>query len=299
MKRTLIIAFIIVLTAFIFCCKKDIPNEENPENGNISDTISNPTDTTGVIPTDTIIDPITNPSDTITEPVSPPVDTITNPITNPTDTITDPGNTGGNIDTIVAAINRKDTLTLSFQYGEDGTSPDWTNIYVVWLEAPNFIQNMFVCQKLIKGGLTGTALPYWKVNKYPQSSKPEIDAVTSATIKNVDFAITKVIKDSTLKSVTVNFETDRSFDPNDWFDNQPAILYSATINLEDTTSNYELLPIGWTPNEGTQNQVDNTPMGKLQNEMRYITHYKNGSVFGDKDQRGATKMVKKISVHVK
>lgn len=279
MKRILTFAFVIVFTVFIFSCTKDFPNEENPDNGIITDTTSNPTDTTGngVIPTDSITDPNTNPADTITDPID----------------------IGENTDTIFTAINRKDTLTLTFQYGEDGTSPDWTNIYVIWLEAPNFIQNMFVCEKLIKGGLTGTALPYWKVNKYSQSSNSEIDAVTSATIKNTDFAITKVINDSTLKSITVNFETDRSFDPNDWFDNQPAILYSATINLEDTISNYELVPVGWTPNEDTQNQVANTPMGKLQDEMRYITHYENNSSFGDTDPREATKMVKKISVFIK
>jgi len=297
MNKTAIISFVILFTTFTYSCTKNIPVEENPDSGNVTDTTSNPTDTTGngSTPTDTISNPTNNPTDTIISPT----DTITDPNTNPTDTITDPGDNGENTDTITVEINRKDTLTLSFQYGEDGTSPDWTNIYVIWMEAPGFIQNMFVCQKLIKGGLTGTALPYWKVNKYPQSSKNEIDAVTSATIGNTDFVITKVIKDSTLKSVTVNFETDRSFDPNDWFDNQPAILYSTTINLEDTTSNYELVPVGWTPNEDTKNQVDNTPMGKLQNEMRYISNYKNGSGFGDKDPRGATKMVKKISVEVK
>jgi len=287
MKRKVSVILLILFQLFIFSCSKNIPVDENPDNGNVTDTTSNPVDTTGNgnTPGDTISDPPINPTDTITDPNSNPVDTITDP------------NTPG--DTIVTAFNRKDTLTLRFEYGEDGTSPDWKNIYVIWMEAPGFIQNMFVCQKLIKGGLTGTALPYWKVNKYPQSLKTEIDAVTSATIGNLDFTITKVIKDSTLKNVTVNFETDRSFDPNDWFDNQPAILYSATINLDDTLSNYELLPVGWTPNEDTKNQVDNTPMGQLQNEMRYITHFKNGSGFGNKDPRGATKMVKKITVNVK
>ncbi len=286
MERKVTIFLLILFNLFIFSCTKNISVDENPDNGNVTDTTSNPVDTNdnGNTPGDTISDPPINPTDTNTNPI---------------DTITVPNTIGDHSDTIVTAINRKDTLTLRFEYGEDGTSPDWKNIYVIWMEAPGFIQNMFVCQKLIKGGLTGTALPYWKVNKYPQSLKTEIDAVTSATMGNIDFTITKVIKDSTLKTVTVNFETDRSFDPNDWFDNQPAILYSATINLNDTLSNYELSPVGWTPNEDTKNQVKNTPMGQLQNEMRYITHYKNGSSFGDKDPRGATKMVKKITVTVK
>jgi hypothetical protein len=273
MKKDILFLLFILLLLFNPGCKKNTPVDDNngketvdtTGNGNTGNEV---TDTTG------------NGNQT-------------------TDTITNPGGNGGTTDTIKTTINRKDTITLTFQYGENGPSSDYKNIYVIWLEAPNFIQNMYICKKLIVGGLTNTALPYWKVNKYPLSTTAEIDAVTGATKPNCNFTITTVIKDTTLKDLTINFETDRSFDPNDWFDNQPAILYQATLKLNDTLSDYELLPVGWTPNEDTENQVSNTPMGKLQNEMRYITNYKDGSGFGEKDQRGATKMVKKITVKLK
>jgi hypothetical protein len=285
MKISSFLVFIFVIVMIVSgCSKTDVP-DSNGDKDNVTDTTSNgnnngneTTDTTSTNVPDTTI--ISNPDTTITN--------------NP-----DPGDNGEVTDSLTPETNKKDTITLSFFYGENGPSSDYKNIYVAWMEAPGFIQNMVVCRKLIAGGLTGTALPYWKINKYPLSSNAEVDAVTSATKGNTDFTITTVIKDSTLKNLTINFETDRSFDPNDWFDNQPAILYSATINLEDTLSSYELSPIGWTPNESTENQVENTPMGKLQNEMKYITNYKKDSGFGEKDSRCATKMVKKISVLIK
>lgn len=199
----------------------------------------------------------------------------------------------------VTETNIKDTITVNFQYGEDGPSSDYKNIYAIWMEASNFLQNISICQKIIKGGLTGTALPYWKINKYPHSSSTEVDAVTSATIQSKDFTISAAIKDTSIKEFTLYFETDRSFDPNDWFGNQPAILYAANINLNNTTTEYELQPVGWTPNEDTENEVENTPIGVLQPEMKYITNYKSGSSFGATDPRGATKMAKKITVNIK
>jgi hypothetical protein len=286
MKKIASSLFILLILIFLFTCSKNNNPDDNQGKDPVTDTISNSdtinnhevTDTTLTGDDDDIPDDITD-STTVVDP-----DSI---------------NTGEVTDTIPLTVNKKDTLILSFQYGEDGPSPDWKNIYVVWLEAPGFIQNMYVCRKLIAGGLTNTALPYWKVNKYPLSSTDEIDAVTAATKANTDFTITTILKDTTLKNLTINFETDRSFDPNDWFDNQPAILYSASINLDDTLSIYELLPVGWTPNEGTENIVANTPMGKLQNEMGYISNYKKGAGFGEKDPRGASKMVKKITVTFK
>jgi len=289
-KLSLLILIFFVFTFFLGCSKNDIANG-NGGKETVTDTTSNgnnnghqTADTTSTNIRDTTI-------------VNPPDTSII--ITPDTTNTNNPGNNGEITDSVTTKRNKKDTVTLSFFYGEDGPSPDYKNIYVAWMEAPGFIQNMVICRKLIAGGLTGTALPYWKVNKYPLSSGDEVDAVTSATKGNTDFTITTVIKDSTIKNLTINFETDRSFDPNDWFDNQPAVLYSVKINLEDTLSDYELAPIGWTPNETTEDQVENTPMGKLQSEMRYIANYKKDAGFGEKDARGATKMVKKISVQVK
>ncbi len=189
-------------------------------------------------------------------------------------------------------------FTLNFRYGVDLTPTAYKNIYVIWAEnkASSFIQNISVCSKLVNGGLTGTALPYWKTNVNPNSENEEIDAVTGATQANTDFSVSFDLKNNTVREFTLFFEVDRSFNPNDWFDDQPSLLYSADINLDDNVTEYELLPTGWTPNENTQNIISNTPMGTLQNELRYITHHKDNSSFGDVDERGAVKMVGKITV---
>ena len=195
----------------------------------------------------------------------------------------------------------QDTIVVNFEYGVDLTPIPYKNIYSIWIEdtTSGFIQNINVCQKLIQGGLTGIGLPYWKINKYSVSSRHEIDAVTSATKANTNFSVSSVIRDKTVRKFILYFEVDRAYEPNDWFSDQPALLYSVNINIDDRTSVYELLPIGWTPNEYQQNIIPNTPMGKLQTEMRYITNSKAGLLFGAADTRSSTKMVKKITATLK
>jgi hypothetical protein len=197
-------------------------------------------------------------------------------------------------------ISYRYTISVNFEYGVDLSPVEYKDIYVIWIEdmASGFLQNINVCQKLITGGITGTVLPYWKINKFPVSSRSEVDAVTSATTANSNFSVSAVIKENTVRKFVLYFEIDRAYEPNDWFSDQPALLYSANINLDESQSEYELLPAGWTPNEETQNIIQNTPMGKLQNEMRYITNLKTGSSFGAADSRSATKMVKKITATV-
>lgn len=201
---------------------------------------------------------------------------------------------------IVGGTEKNYSIKVTFEYGEDGPSSNYKNIYVVWMEnkQANFIQNMRICQKLVTGGLTNTALPFWKMNTYPSSSKSEIDAVTSATVPNKNFAVAAFLKDTAIREFDLFFEIDRSFESNDWFSDQPALLYSTTINLDDLQNEYELQPLGWTPNEGTQNKIPNTPAGQLQKEMRFITHHKDGEGFGEPDERASTKMVKSITAKI-
>jgi len=198
-------------------------------------------------------------------------------------------------------ISWRYTISVNFEYGVDLSPTKYKNIYVIWIEdkTSGFIQNINVCQKLITGGLAETALPFWKMNKYLVSSSAEVDAVTSATIANSDFSVSAVLKDTAVREFVLYFEIDRAYESNDWFSDQPALLFSTNINLDESKSIYELLPIGWTPNEKTQNIIQDTPMGKLQNEMRYITNLKAGSSFGAADTQSATKMVKKITATVK
>lgn len=197
-------------------------------------------------------------------------------------------------------ISYKYTISVNFEYGVSLSPIEYKDIYVIWIEdkASGFLQNISVCQKLITGGITGTVLPYWKINKYPVSSRSEVDAVTSATIANSNFSVSTVMKDNTVRRFVLYFEIDRAYEPNDWFSDQPALLYSANINLDESPSEYELLPAGWTPNEQSQNIIQNTPMGILQNEMKYITNHKTASSFGSADSKSATKMVKKITATV-
>jgi len=191
-------------------------------------------------------------------------------------------------------------IVVNFDYGVDLTPTAYKNIYVIWIEdiASGFIQNINVCQKLLNGGLTDTALPYWKMNKYLHSSGSEVDAVTSATKANTSFSVSASLKDAAVRKFVLYFEIDRAYEPNDWFPDQPSLLYSVSINLDENKTQYELSPSGWTPNEKSQNIIQNTPIGQLQNEMRYITNHKEGSSFGASDSRSATKMVKKITVSI-
>jgi hypothetical protein len=96
----------------------------------------------------------------------------------------------------------------------------------------------------------------------------------------------------------VFFEIDRSFEPNDWFTDQPAVLYSADIDLDHLAPSYTLQPVGWTPNENTENAIPNTPKGVLQKEMRYITNHKSNGAFGSADARCLTSIVKQITATV-
>ena len=87
---------------------------------------------------------------------------------------------------------------------------------------------------------------------------------------------------------------DHSFDRNDWFNNQPAILFAATIDLPATRAEKVLSFIGWTPNEGTNNMVPGAQSGELQKETRYITRHKDGEGFGEPDPRSSTFMVEQL-----
>jgi hypothetical protein len=195
------------------------------------------------------------------------------------------------------------SYNLQIQYTHGNSL--YNNIYVLWLESDDssFLQNLKVCERLVNGySLTNTALPYWKINKLPVSSTAEVSAVTGATIRNQSFSFTAQLKAGAPKKFRIYFETDRSFDSNAWFSDQPAQLYSALIDLDSATTTYDLVFYGWTPNEGTQNIIANTPPGILQKELRYITNLKDTSAadgFGGVDTaNSATTMVTKITVTV-
>lgn len=198
----------------------------------------------------------------------------------------------------VTRVQPTPTLTLSFVYGVDygvsgKTSAD--NIYVAWIEKMDgtVIQNLTVCNRLLNGTLTNTALPFWKFNRY-DAAQVTADAVTGATKKKQDFSATKALKDPSVTKFKVCFETDRSFDPNDWFDDQPALLYSAIVDLANPQPSYALTLEAWTPNEGTAPQIAKyfataPKAGEKQTILDFITNKKDPSstettaVFGAAD----------------
>jgi hypothetical protein len=196
------------------------------------------------------------------------------------------------------------SLQINFQIGT--LSPYngvyYKNIYVAWIKnsSTSFIQNLGVCTKLRGSTLTGTVLPYWKTNIFPSSDTTELDAVTGATMANQDFSLAaQTLKDGSQRKFTVYFETDRSFEANDWFTDQPALLYSADVDLDSGVTDYTLTPCGWTRNEHNGNVTGDDPatliLGTLQTEIRYITEKKP---FGTADSASAANMVKNISLKI-
>lgn len=228
-------------------------------------------------------------------------------------TVDSSGNTSAGVAGYVttSATKTSYSLTISFQYG---TTPPHTggsgkNVYAIWIENSDrsFIQNLYICTRLTDGSLTGTALPYWKTKVYTDSDcdSTEVNAVTGATAALQDFTVIKSLKDLTKRQFTVYYETDQSYEPNDWFaKNQPAILYSAYIDIDDVSvTSYELTPAGWTADEATivsgNIPFSGLTFGTFITEMRYITNYKDGSGFGATDTaRSATQAVEKITLTI-
>jgi len=204
------------------------------------------------------------------------------------------------------------TLQLDFAYGTDGNTSG-SNVYVAWVEdmSGNVIQNLVICNRVLGIGktLTNTALPFWKTYRY-NAQQVALDAVTGATIAKQDFSVSRAYKSTSIAKFKVCFETDRSFDINDWFTDQPALLYSAIVDLANPQASYPLTLEAWTPNEGTKDTLSAYNMGSLgvgvrQTILGFITNKKNPSTppaysFGDVDTaQSSTCFVKSITLTIK
>jgi len=204
------------------------------------------------------------------------------------------------------------TLQLDFAYGIDGNTSG-SNIYVAWIEDMdgNVIQNLVICNRVLGIGktLTNTALPFWKTFRY-NAAQVDLDAVTGATIAKTDFSVSRTFKSTTITKFKVCFETDRSFDINDWFTtDQPALLYSAIVDLTKAQTSYSLTLEAWTPNEGTKDTLSaylgSLSVGVRQTITGFITNKKNASTppaysFGALDTaQSSTCFVKSITLTIK
>jgi hypothetical protein len=193
------------------------------------------------------------------------------------------------------------TLVLDYTFGSYSGAPN--NIYVVWAEnaAEGYYQPFAICERLLNGTLTGSdVLPYWHLGAYPEMSQTDVDAVTGATQAQQNLSFTLNLPASAPDRFSLFFETDVSFDPNDWFGDQPAILYQADIDFTDLQASYVLSFVGWTAHStilaesraATGN--DQLAAGELQTETRFITHHEDQTSpdgFGDPDDRTQTSLV--------
>ena len=229
----------------------------------------------------------------------------------------------GSVDLSTADAN---TLIVDFT---DGTAGEYRKkVYTIWIEdlSGNFLKNINVCTRINLQNLTGTALPYWEMNKRSSATEDEIDAVTSATVQDGDFK--KYTSLSGLPdNFTVCFEVDHSFDENDWFDDvqidlngdgdysdpgevnvggdQPAILYKIDVDLNSGSPFNAVpdVPFGWTPNNNTNSYDDyentipgmNVNAGELQESPEYIIYHADGTSL---DDRRSTKLVGGIEVTI-
>lgn len=192
---------------------------------------------------------------------------------------------------------------MSYDYGSDvHDNPGRGNVFVAWIENPSesFLQNIIVCEKLTNNSLSGDALPFWTLGRYPEC-QTEADAMASATKARQDVTVDFTLDSNAPDTFTLYFETDRSSEYNDWFpvptggDNyvsdQPALLYKADIDLNTATDSWTLEFVGWTPNSDTPRIIPMTN-GNLYTETRYITHHKSGTSFGTVDSvQQSSKMV--------
>ncbi|MBN2340070.1 MAG: hypothetical protein JXX29_14950 [Deltaproteobacteria bacterium] len=195
----------------------------------------------------------------------------------------------------IVSTDGADEITVTLIEDPDNSPPI---VYVIWLENEDhtFVQNLYICSRVIDGSLTGTPLPYWYMNKRNNS---EIDGLSGATVVP-SFTVSRELAEEASGNITVYAEVDHSFDNNDWFINQPALLYAVDVNLNQIHASYTMTPIGWT--KASQNTytaavgAPTTEDGELNTEMRYITHTSSDGGFGEEDERSATHMVESIRV---
>lgn len=152
--------------------------------------------------------------------------------------------------------------------------------YAIWMrnEALNYTKNIYLGNILKR---TVKAYPYWAKTARPSSNQTEIDAVTQATHqngegKNVDFSMDIYsYSESKVKQFDLYFELARSFEANDWFSDQPSIVYKASVDLDNLKEEYTLEPIGWIAHENKIKPgvtIDGFTLNKLDSRMEYITH---------------------------
>ena len=144
------------------------------------------------------------------------------------------------------------SIELNFS-GPDTSS--YKAVYTAWIEDAqgNNLQNLYVCNTVLGIGktLTGTALPFWKTEKYSEEHPenfPTTDGVTGASVQG-SFTIERTLNIGGTTRFRVCFEIDRSLNANDYFTDRPAFIYqSDLINLNALETSYDLDLTAYMPN---------------------------------------------------
>ena len=168
-------------------------------------------------------------------------------------------------------------LTVSYEKG-DADMSTYTVSYVSWVanSVESMLQHLFVSDRVADDSLSDTPLSYWNVNYRPQSSIADIDAVSMATHKDTDFIIDQEYIYPDVRQFRLYFEIDYSYNENDWFLDQPGLVYYADIDLDSAQISYTLQVLGWAHPQNIASPVS-LSVGELNTELQYITHQDDGA----------------------
>lgn len=229
-----------------------------------------------------------------------------------------------------SGYDASDVASASYSVGHYKLEIDYTKgstsarrIYAAWVadNAGTFVQNLYMCQNLhdVQNIIKRKALPYWRTKANPES---EVDAVSGASVEDADFTIPERDYKGSSKLFTVYFEIDRSWDSNDWWTDQPAILYAADVDLDAVAASktYDLAIQGWSRNAGPSapgatdggnaNVFAANPdpaasgLGVLVSELQYIKNAAAsggtafGAAYGASNAKDATNMTGSIKLTV-
>lgn len=187
--------------------------------------------------------------------------------------------------------NKGTALQITFEKGKEYNHP----LFAIWLadENGNYIQTLYVSQSIGKGVFlrgsrkTGqwmpgeierpAALPYWvfqrnvqneKAGLLPTPTRPVADAYTGATPKNS--FILEVKTEKPLKGkYKIMFELNQSWDWNEFWYNakypndkeyktssQPALVYCANLDCENSKTEVEFKALGHSHYAGTDGSLN-------------------------------------------
>lgn len=132
--------------------------------------------------------------------------------------------------------------------------------YAAWVEDSqgNNLQNLYVCQRVADGSLTGDPLPVWTTLKRPQRS--DIDGVAGASQQG-GLEVVRTLELGGVRQFRICFEIDRSLNDNQYFGDRPAFTYrSGLIDLDNLQASYSLALEGWMSNNTLSGPYSQAPL---------------------------------------